>query len=139
MAKSKAKYHGIPGEKTRQCEASKKDGTRCRQSAIQGLNVCRSHGGGTKLAREAARVRLAALVDPALRVLAEAMKARVPTQHRLTAARDVLDRNGLKAKDEVVIHTEFDATKFANWSTEDLELFVSLARRATTVTAVEHT
>jgi hypothetical protein len=49
----------------------------------------------------------------------------------------VLDRNGLKAKDEVVIRTEFDATKFADWSTEDLELFVSLARRATTVTAVE--
>jgi hypothetical protein len=65
------------------------------------------------------------------------MKSRVATQHRLTAARDVLDRNGLKAKDEVVIRTEFDATKFADWSTEDLELFVSLARRATTVTAVE--
>lgn len=49
---------------------------------------------------------------------------------KLSAAKDVLDRNGLKAKEELVLHTALDATKFADWDDHDLELFISLARRA---------
>ncbi len=50
---------------------SKQTGRRCRQPAIPGGNVCRYHGGAAPQVQQAARLRLAALVDPAIDQLAK--------------------------------------------------------------------
>jgi len=89
-----------------QCKAKgKTSGKPCTQSAIKGGTVCRMHGGSAPQVREAAKLRLLAMVDPALAALHEivADKDPVARQQRLGAARDILDRAGLKAKDEVEI------------------------------------
>jgi len=57
------------------------------------------HGGAARQVRAAAKVRLAALVDPAIARLAALLKSRHdPTA--LGACRDVLDRAGFKATDK---------------------------------------
>lgn len=91
-----------------QCVAHRKsNGQRCKSQAIAGATVCRMHGGGAPQVREAARLRLLALVDPALAALDKAMRSqgKSPAHNSVAvqAARDVLDRNGLKVADEHVI------------------------------------
>lgn len=63
------------------------------------------HGGGAPQVRQAARERLAVMVDPALKVIAKSMKSK-NEQISLAAARDVLDRAGLKAPDKIVVGGE---------------------------------
>ncbi len=136
-AKSQAKYHGQTPEFEGQCEGARSsDGLRCRRQAMTGMNVCRRHGGGAPQAQRAARERLAMLVSPAIAKLKSALDAKKNDKHftpqlQIAAARDVLDRNGLKSKDELVVRAEFDATRFAEWPDADIEQFIALARRAT--------
>jgi hypothetical protein len=80
-----------------QCHAtSKGSGEPCKRSAIAGAAVCRVHGGAAPQVKEAARVRLLALVDPALGVLARAIKPhRKLDSLALAASKDVLDRAGI--------------------------------------------
>lgn len=76
----------------------------CKRDAIAGGTVCRYHGGAAPQVKKAAQLRLAALVDPAIGVLAHAMRQKgkqLPAA--LAAAKDVLDRNGMKQPDEVKI------------------------------------
>lgn len=61
------------------------------------------HGGAAPQVRRKAAERLATLVDPALRVLADSMKQRKDIRARLNAAQDVLDRNNLSGKQQVDI------------------------------------
>lgn len=138
-AKSKAKYHGIPGDFEGQCEASTSNGLRrCKRHQKPGSNVCDRHGSKAPQVQQAARERLAALVPFAIGKLQKALAAQkndpfISPQLQLAAARDILDRNGLKAKDEIVVRAEFDATRFADWSEADIEQFIALARRASTL------
>lgn len=85
------------------CSAkSCRTGKPCTQYAVKGTNVCKVHGGSAPQVREAALRRLAAMVDPALGVLHTSMRSK-SERLRLDAARDVLDRNNLKGKQEIEI------------------------------------
>src|SRR5262245_4899944 len=59
----------------RQCAAhSSRTKERCRKYAIRGARTCRSHGSAASQVRRAARVRMAALVDPSLDILLKMLK-----------------------------------------------------------------
>ena len=86
-----------------QCTAtSKAKGKRCGREAIPGGTVCRYHGGAAPQVQKAARLRLAALVDPAISQLQKLLASK-NEPIRLAAVRDVLDRNGYKATDKVAV------------------------------------
>jgi hypothetical protein len=71
---------------------------------MDGQKVCRVHGGSAPQTIAAAKLRLAALVDPAIGVLAYAMKQKAKhLPSAITAARDALDRAGHKPKDVIEI------------------------------------
>jgi len=98
------------------------------------------HGGSAPQVRQAARVRLAGMVDPALDVLMKNIRPGkgkyVKPELQLRAAFDVLDRNGLKSKDEVVIQQQFNVGQFQHLSDEEIETLINLARKASVPTAV---
>ena len=81
----------------RQCTArSKQSGRRCRKAPIPGGTVCRMHGGGSPLVQRTARERLAALAEgPAVRAMERALKSKNHSA-MVSAARDLLDRAGLR-------------------------------------------
>lgn len=82
-----------------ECRATcKRSGKPCQRHAIAGATVCRVHGGAAPQVKEAARLRLLALVDPALATLSRAVRSRgKPGAVQIAAARDILDRAGLAA------------------------------------------
>jgi hypothetical protein len=86
-----------------QCHArAKASGQPCQRQAIAGATVCRVHGGAAPQVKEAARLRILALVDPALATMARAVNSKrkgEPSAVEISAARDILDRAGLAAKD----------------------------------------
>jgi len=98
---------------------SKQSGAPCKQPAIAGGRVCRYHGGAAPQVKRSAQERLALLVDPAIDQLTKLLKVVGEPAVRLRAARDILDRAGLKPKDEikadvaleVVIRSVLDETK----------------------------
>ncbi len=53
--------------------------------------------------KKRAEERLAALVDPAIAALSRIVRSKGATNVKLQAARDILDRNGFKPKDVVVV------------------------------------
>jgi hypothetical protein len=83
----------------RQCTAHSRGGTRCKRAPIPGGTVCRMHGGAAPQVQATAKERLAALVDPALGVVGKALKS-YDERVSLIAAKDVLDRNGLKSPEK---------------------------------------
>lgn len=126
--------HGV------KCTAHKRSGKPCTQPRMKGAVVCRMHGGSAPQVRRSARERLAAMVDPALDVLYRNIKPTkgkyVKPELQARCAFDVLDRAGLKAKDEVVLTQQFSVSQFQHLSDEDLEQLINLARKATIPTAV---
>jgi hypothetical protein len=93
-----------------QCTAtSKTSGKRCGKSAIPGGKVCRFHGGSAPQVKKRADERLATLVDPAIKALSALVRSKGITNVRLQAARDILDRNGYKPKDVVVVEGDIVA------------------------------
>ena len=85
----------------RRCRAtSKQSGQRCKRFAIPGGTVCNIHGGGAPQVQQAAKDRLAALVDPAITRLGELVQQTEYPSTAFSAVKDVLDRNGLKAVEE---------------------------------------
>jgi hypothetical protein len=90
-----------PKSRAIRCTAkSKASGQRCKRAAIPGGTVCRFHGGAAPQVVAAAKVRLAALVDPAIDRLAKLIKIKNPGI-ALGAVKDVLDRNGFKPSAKV--------------------------------------
>lgn len=82
------------------CKAKRTNGQPCKAQAIKGGRVCRTHGGAAPQVREAARERLLALVDPALGVLARAVRKRKsaqwePSATELRAVSEILTRAGI--------------------------------------------
>ena len=118
----------------RQCAAhSSRTKLRCRKYAIRGARTCRSHGSAARHVRQAARVRVAALADPALAVLLKTLKPGrryVKPEMQLRAACDVLDRNGLTAGEEPVPYHQTVPTSFGNLSDDEIEQLVGLPRKA---------
>jgi hypothetical protein len=82
---------------------SKQTGKRCRRPAIPGGTVCFTHGGGAPQVRAAARVRLAALVDPSINVLDKLLKRQKKEPAiAFRAAVAVLDRNGFGPTTKII-------------------------------------
>lgn len=85
------------------CSAhSSRTGLPCKRPPMNGLRVCYHHGGATKASREAASRRIMAAADPAAAVLVQMMYDKTaPHAVRVTAAKDLLDRAGLTARQTV--------------------------------------
>ena len=86
-----------------QCRATSRHGKQCLRTAIPGGYVCNFHGGASPLARQAARMRLLAMVEPAFGVLMELMADGTDEKTRLAAAVAVLDRVGMGPKSTIVV------------------------------------
>jgi hypothetical protein len=86
-----------PPMEKRQCTAkSKQSGVRCKRRPIPGGSVCVMHGGGTAAARAKGEAMLAAAVEPSIRYLLRAARQNKINAVGVSAARDLLDRNGYK-------------------------------------------
>jgi hypothetical protein len=95
--------NGLEVEPAR-CGAKKRDGKPCRRFPLKGTNRCRLHGGASPQAQAKARERILGAADIAAQRLIEFMNdKRVPWPVRLSAARDLLDRAGLSAKNELTV------------------------------------
>jgi hypothetical protein len=57
----------------------------------------------------------------------------IGVQQQLACARDVLDRSGFKAQDEVIVTAAFDESQFQRMSTEEIRQLVMLARKASSL------
>ena len=81
------------------CTAHRSSGGPCRAPAIKGGNVCVTHGGRAPQVVAAAKLKLLAMVDPALAALLRETKRKTnaPNGVAVAAARDILDRAGLAA------------------------------------------
>jgi len=86
---------------------SKQSGNRCKRNAIAGGTVCSMHGGKAPAVIAAAKVRLAALVDPAILRLEKEIKAGKHSPSAVRAATDVLDRAGLRPADRLELEGSF--------------------------------
>ena len=84
----------IDAQNRRLCSAHNRAGELCRNAAMTGQRVCRSHGGATKASRDKAKIRLAALVDPAIATLGKEMVHADTSRDRQSAANSILDRTG---------------------------------------------
>ena len=89
----------------RLCGARRKsDHEPCGAPAMAGQRVCRLHGGSTQKARNAAKLRLMDLVDPAITMLGhELVRKESEPKDRLAAANSILDRAGLSRRTEVSV------------------------------------
>lgn len=85
----------------RACTAKKKDGTPCKRSPIKGGTVCMSHGGAAPQVRRKANERLLQGVPKMLSELKRlATEENMPSNVRLAAIRDWLDRAGIGESDK---------------------------------------
>ena len=88
----------------RQCSARKRDGTRCKNAAIQGGTVCGYHGGNAPAVKAKARSRLEMASDRLARQLPNmTTDPNVADPVKLAAIKDALDRSGLAAKNAVSV------------------------------------
>lgn len=133
MAKSSTpKPKGYQGVK---CTAHKTNGDPCPNWAMRGQQVCGSHGGRSPQAKRAAKVRLAALIDPSILALDTLLKPASVKKHpaqALGAAKEVLDRTGYKPEDELTVTFRggtIDPTKAAGMSNEELEAGLAFLRK----------
>lgn len=77
------------------CRATNRQGNPCGNSAIPGGAVCRRHGGSAPQVRDKARIRLIAMIEPALNVLSDVMgDEKAAHADKIRAANSVLDRAG---------------------------------------------
>jgi hypothetical protein len=77
------------------CRAHNRQGGPCGNYAIPGGMVCRMHGGAIPHVRDKARMRLIALIEPALGVLSDVMASeKAADADKIRAANSVLDRAG---------------------------------------------
>jgi hypothetical protein len=90
------------GNPDRRCVATSRAGVQCRNWAIRGGAVCRYHGGSTKRVKAKARERIELAQDlVAMRMIGFAIDEGVPPHVAVAAARDILDRGGITAKQAV--------------------------------------
>jgi hypothetical protein len=85
---------------------AKGTGNQCRRAPIIGGTVCVKHGGGAPQVQKAARQRILDAAQDAVSTLIRATTDEtVPWPVRLAAARDLLDRAGEGAKQQVEVTT----------------------------------
>src|SRR5690606_17130066 len=113
------------------CTVIKKNGKRCERWSLRGATVCHAHGGRLKNVKEhaeavveGARMRLIGLSDLAIDQLEDLVQNASAEKIRLDAAKDILDRNGVKGAMEInveVQHTESAADRLASRLAEAAE------------------
>lgn len=88
----------------RPCTAHRTNGEPCKRAAINGGNVCGTHGGRSPQVKAKARVRLEMAADRmAKELLGIAAADDSPAAVKLAAIKDALDRAGLSAKTAVSV------------------------------------
>lgn len=91
----------------RRCGAETRDGTPCERSPIPGGNRCHLHGGASPQAQRKAKQRLLAAADPAAAALVKIVKdEETKPRDRIRAAKEILDRVGIKGGTEVDLSTD---------------------------------
>lgn len=86
----------------RPCSARRTNGEPCRKPALNGSNVCRTHGGAAKQTVNKARIRLQnAAFEMAKELLNMATDENVSDAVKLKAITEALDRGGLAVKSSV--------------------------------------
>jgi hypothetical protein len=85
------------------CHAKNRQGEQCGRWAAPGQRICHSHGAAAPQNVEAARRRLDRLLDPAIDLLGEVLKAGPAGRHAMRAVVAVLDRCGFPATRNVEI------------------------------------
>lgn len=93
----------IKPDDPRRCTAkSKQSGNRCGLASVPGLDVCKFHGGGTQASKEKARrIIMEAAQGAAMAMVHMVSDKTAPHNVRVTAAKDIMDRAGLKAEEKV--------------------------------------
>lgn len=88
------------------CKGHTRAGAPCKNNPITGATVCRMHGGSAPQVKKAARQRILEAAEDAASVLVRLMTdVTAPHNVRLAAARDLLDRAGEGAKQQVEVTT----------------------------------
>lgn len=82
---------------------SKQNQRRCRRAATPGTNVCANHGSRAPQVKQAAKLRLLGLVDPAIATLAREMTQATKSSDKQRAANSILDRAGIARTSEVQV------------------------------------
>ena len=82
---------------------SKQNQRRCRRAATPGTNVCANHGSRAPQVKQAAKLRLLGLVDPAIATLAREMTQASKSSDKQRAANSILDRAGIARTSEVQV------------------------------------
>jgi len=103
---------------SRQCSGTNRSGNQCKRPPVPGGRVCQIHGGATPIAIHAARLRLLALVEPALETLFEAMEQTDHWPSAVKAAEILMDRAGFGPRSTLVI--EDDRKDLAPLTTDEL-------------------
>lgn len=93
----------IARDDPRRCTAkSKQTGNRCGLASVPGLNVCKFHGGGTQASKDKARRIIGEAAKTAAQVMVDMMFDKTaPHNVRISAAKDLMDRAGLKPEEKV--------------------------------------
>jgi len=106
-----------PVRHSRLCTAHNRSGNLCRRWAMKGQRTCMMHGGKTpasldkaKVMMELAELRVRGLSDEAVNALERLLRADSESVV-LGAAKDLLDRGGLKAKDQIELDTTITVTR----------------------------
>lgn len=127
------------GYESKKCIGHTRTGAPCPKWAMLGTTVCDTHGGRAPQVKKAARARLAELVDPSIKVMATILKTKPSARNfirpgnQIAVAKDILDRNGMKPKEEIVLSAEFDPTQFSNMTDDEVLQLLTLARKASTM------
>lgn len=107
-----------------QCTAHKKNGARCRKYAINGSNVCRTHGGAAPQVKRAAALRLLMAADSVAGELVRiALSKTASDATKVQAIFGILDRAGLNPRQAV----DVDVAVGLKQSPEDIYANVVLA------------
>ena len=88
----------------KRCKAHRMNGKQCKHAAMNGANVCQTHGGRAPQVKMKAKQRLEEATDDMAKGLLELANDKlIPEGIRLAAIRDALDRGGLGAKQSMEI------------------------------------
>lgn len=106
-----------------------KEEIRCSLAPIEGGTVCRFHGGRLPNVAQAAKIRMAGMVMPALDRMFKVITKSKHDPSAVAACKDILDRVGFKS---VVLEDEepqYDPDKLKNLTTEEIQLLISLHQK----------
>ena len=114
-----------------QCKATNREGGRCGRHAIAGGFVCNLHGGSAPQVLAAAKLRLAGLVDPSIDALTRIIKTSKHHPSVVSAAKDLLDRAGLKPADKLQLEAGIHVADPGReqLSDADLERLIATAKQ----------